>query len=100
MPESQLSPPLILTMMGTPMSRSILSISGVEVWWGTASGTLEGPFRVASPPTGALIVADIDGDGNADVVTRSRNAIQIYAGDGNGGFAPPASFPFLEIITS
>ncbi len=46
-------------------------------------------------------MADIDGDGNPDIVaaqeavstTEEKSSIAVYLGDGRGGFATPLSFP-------
>lgn len=51
----------------------------------------------ASPATGpsALVTADFDGDGHADVATPdpAANAVVILFGDGHGGFEPRALTP-------
>jgi hypothetical protein len=52
----------------------------------------------------ALGVADLDGDGNPDIVAAQSGAekgsISVYLGDGRGRFAPPLSFPKDDAYTS
>jgi RNA polymerase sigma factor (sigma-70 family) len=54
-----------------------------------------------APPTHVSLdaagVADLDGDGHADIVSATGNAdngqTAVNLGDGHGGFSPPANFP-------
>ncbi len=76
--------------------------------WSAAAGpvTLHAPVNVsigANPLS--VISGDFNGDGKLDAASAnfSNNAVGVRFGDGQGGFAPPASYPVgaqpLQIIT-
>lgn len=43
------------------------------------------------PKQGAIVMADLDGDGNLDVLADNDKNITVWVGDGKGGFAQPLS---------
>lgn len=65
---------------------------------GDGSGALGAPVTLSAGggvyPTSAEII-DVDGDGNADIVTANGDSgnISVLLGDGAGGFASAANFP-------
>ena len=69
--------------------------SGIEVYLGNGDGTFNGPteYRVANG-TGPMAVADLNHDGNLDLVASSfnSNAVLVLLGNGDGTFKPPASY--------
>ena len=65
----------------------------LSIFWGNGDGTynLSNPTLLAGASGSGyidnLIVMDVDGDGNADIVAANNNgALQIYRGKGNGTF--------------
>lgn len=55
---------------------------------GNGDGTFQTPQTVASPDTftNDLAVADVNGDGNLDLVAATNNALAVFYGNGNGTF--------------
>src|SRR5206468_3366379 len=60
------------------------------VFRGSASGFTAPTFVTGDP--GKLVLADITLDGNLDIVT---NEGEIFAGDGDGGFASASAFDYF-----
>ena len=60
---------------------------GVDVFLGGAGGTFSAPVRLATAglPTRVLI-ANIDGDSNADVVVGTSSGLEWFRGNGDGTF--------------
>jgi len=52
------------------------------------------------PEYGGMALADLDGDGNLDVVADSDTKVAIRVGDGQGGFAQPLSLPGTSTTAS
>jgi hypothetical protein len=83
-----------------------------EVWLGNGDGTFtysgslnvdpSGPLGYPSPVPGAI--ADIDGDGNADLVLTSATTgtplIDVFWGNGDGTFAAPAMIVPSHLYTN
>jgi hypothetical protein len=63
----------------------------VIVWFGTGEMRVLASEAGAGGPFGALAIADFDADGSLDVgVTREgAGAVDVFSGDGHGGFFPP-----------
>lgn len=76
-----------------PVSES--SGHGIEILLGDGSGSFAqapgSPVPILSGNAVSVAVADLDGDGHADlaVANTQRNEISIMRGDGAGGFAAP-----------
>ena len=67
----------------------------LQVHLGDGSGAfaLSGGFDVSNPGgTDALLLLDVDEDGDLDVVLEQTGQLRIALGDGAGGFAPPGPF--------
>ena len=66
-------------------SLTLMLNANVSVAFGRSSGGFSNLTRyaVASDPGGAITVSDVDGDGNADILT---SGLSILFGDGKGGF--------------
>jgi uncharacterized repeat protein (TIGR01451 family) len=64
-------------------------------------GNADGTFTAATPPTytagngaGAVVVSDLDGDGNADIIVANSNdaSLSILLGKGDGTFQPAVRY--------
>jgi hypothetical protein len=73
----------------------------VGVMLGNGDGTFKPPsiFNGGSFTLSAL-AADFDGDGNVDVGVVDGNNLQIYLGDGKGGFGSATPFPLRAAGTN
>jgi hypothetical protein len=77
------------------------SPSGVFILLGNAGGTFAAPVQVDASLNPSIAVADLNGDGRADLVVADRGnqpnrvagTIHVYLGNANGSFAsqPPAA---------
>lgn len=70
---------------------------------GTFSEITGTPFQNLS--TGSISFADVDGDGDEDVVlagknTASQNSTKLYLNDGTGNFSEDVTVPFLDVFFS
>jgi hypothetical protein len=74
--------------------------AGLQRAYGAGDGSFGAPFTYAG--TAGLRrteVADLDGDGHADVASGAAGAAghtDIFAGDGSGGLGLPAAYPFVS----
>jgi hypothetical protein len=65
------------------------SANSVWIYLGHGDGTFAAPSKTATPASSAQIaVADVNGDGHADVVAASPSGLSSYLGDGHGGLQP------------
>jgi Flp pilus assembly secretin CpaC len=77
----------------------------VTVLLGNGDGTFReaggSPYAVGKNPS-SVVVADFNGDGNADfaVANQADNTISVFIGDGNGGFTQFPKSPFALTNTS
>ena len=79
------------------------SLLGTQVFLGMNGCNYSTSVSIPFPPPygeiDSLGVADLNGDGNPDIVTAAvgshpeDNHISVSLGDGRGGFASPLSFP-------
>ncbi len=73
------------------------STLGAFVYYANADGTLQPPVRVdGGTQLGPLVVADLNGDGRADIALAENGAnlfitgtLRVYQGRADGSFAPP-----------
>lgn len=73
----------------------VVATGGVSVLLGNST-TGFGPANTLPAIGGATIVVDdFNGDGKADIASPvfNQNAVNVYPGDGQGGFGQPTSFP-------
>ena len=65
----------------------------LELWKADTTGqfTPRSIFKTDAKPQSALVTADVDGDGNQDVIGSTSAGITVYFGDGSGGFARTAT---------
>jgi len=79
--------------------------NNVTVLLGNGDGTFReaagSPYPVGKNPS-AVVVADFNGDGNADfaVANKVDNTISVFKGDGKGGFSEFPASPFALTNTS
>jgi len=83
--------------------------NGILVLLGQGGGTLGTPVRYATNTAPSFVcLADVDGDGNLDVVTASDNpppprgssSMDVLKGRGDGTFGPPTSYQFGDFAAS
>src|SRR6266404_5387829 len=79
--------------------------NNVTILLGNGDGTFQeatgSPYAVGKNPS-SVVVADFNGDGNADfaVANQDDNTISIFKGDGTGGFTEFPGSPFALTNTS
>lgn len=77
--------------------------AGVSVLRGNGTGafTVEPPLPAGLDPQ-AVVIADVDGDGLADIVVGNGagNSVSILYGKASGGFALPSSMPVNSAVTA
>ncbi|MFF2555417.1 FG-GAP repeat domain-containing protein [Nocardia sp. NPDC058058] len=81
---------------GHPDVVGVTSLGGLNVWLNDGHGALlASRYSYASPGTAGLALADLDGDGTADLVTADSvtGHVTLWRGDGHGGFARSAWYP-------
>jgi lysophospholipase L1-like esterase len=64
----------------------------LRMWLRRSDGTFADPVKVTGGwrPFGQTVAADFTGDGNADIMASDASArLQLWAGNGKGGFAAP-----------
>jgi hypothetical protein len=63
----------------------------------TCAGPFLAPVAWPALPSGAVgaAMADLNFDGNVDVVTAINNGVAVLLGNGNGSFAPPVTYGTL-----
>jgi Bacterial type II and III secretion system protein/FG-GAP-like repeat len=92
----------------TPTADLVIANStsnNVTVLLGNGDGTFHeaagSPYAVGKDPS-AVVVADFNGDGNADfaVANRGDNTISVFKGNGSGGFTQFPGSPFALTNTS
>ena len=71
----------------------IATNSGVSILLGTSTGF--GPTNTLPGSSAAVVVDDFNGDGKSDIASVRTNPeiVNVYLGDGQGGFGPPTPFP-------
>jgi hypothetical protein len=79
--------------------------NNVTILLGNGDGTFQeaagSPYSVGKNPS-SVVVADFNGDGNADfaVANKDDNTISIFKGNGKGGFSQSPGSPFALTNTS
>jgi hypothetical protein len=73
---------------------------GVAILLGAGNGTFSAP-QYSPYPVGILTVADFNGDGKPDLATQGFSSVEVLAGNGDGSFGPPRSYPVGDsMVTS
>jgi hypothetical protein len=71
-----------------------LSSAGITLLKGDGEGGVASNPQVAVPGPSWFVADDFNEDGRADLaVTDTVELVHVLAGDGTGGFGPPAAFP-------
>ncbi|HEY6909159.1 MAG TPA: FG-GAP-like repeat-containing protein [Myxococcales bacterium] len=87
----------IVAMTTVPMQFPGSDPNSVMVFMGRPDGSFSAPAQYPAPANaGGLAIADLNLDGNLDVVFGSPQAAGIMYGDGFGSFAPTALVQFSE----
>ena len=74
-----------------------LTQAGLEVRLGAGDGTLGAAILTPLQARALLVAGDLDGDGDADVVTEGDSLhVAIRLGNGDGSFAAPTSYAALK----
>jgi choice-of-anchor C domain-containing protein len=70
----------------------------VSLMFGDGAGGFSSARLVAGPGLGGFYVADLNGDGRPDLVTRAgdHRSASVLLNQGSANFAPPAAFPIGE----
>jgi hypothetical protein len=74
--------------------------NSISIFLGNGNGTFQTPapapilLPVGSLPTG-LAAADVNGDGNVDLISANQgtNTVSVFFGNGNGTFQTPTNYP-------
>lgn len=91
---------------------AVATLSGVAVLLGNGDGSFREPVLLAMDCPLKLVAADVNRDGNADLVVMptdpnikpapmfgsAGNSVNVYLGDGKGGFKPLP--PFSAVLSS
>jgi hypothetical protein len=70
--------------------------SGAEtlgVLTGLGDGLFANPYSLPTGPTSAIRIADLTGDGNADLAILGPDGVTIWLGNGQGGFVRGNTYP-------
>jgi Calx-beta domain/FG-GAP-like repeat len=77
---------------------------GVAILLGAGNGTFSAPQYYDYLGGSALAVADFNGDGKPDLATQGYSqgisGVEVLAGNGDGSFGPPRSYPVGYLVTS
>jgi hypothetical protein len=85
---------------GGPVDLVLPGDSGaIYVIPGNGDGTFGAPIE-SSATSGDIVVGDLNGDGNLDVVGTDNGAILVSLGHGDRTFDPPMSFPVAPSLGS
>ncbi|MGH1347787.1 MAG: FG-GAP repeat domain-containing protein [Nannocystales bacterium] len=76
------------------------TLDGGFVWWGTGNGGLDGPTALGALPSRATAIGDFNGDLLLDVAISTDAVVEVYAGDGQRGFAPLQQLTVLSPVVS
>ncbi len=82
--------------------RGVSNIIVVQLGTGIRGAAGFGPDLVSASLTATptdLAAADVDQDGNLDVVVANNSSIAVFYGDGTGGFAPPQVLGGIRLAT-
>lgn len=87
----------VVALTSTPSPWGGPATTAVVTFIGKADGSFSAATAYATPVNSAgLAVADINLDGNLDVAVGAQDALAVLYGDGFGGFAPTALFPYPQ----
>jgi Flp pilus assembly secretin CpaC len=94
-----------VTALAADLAIANSTSNNVTILLGKGDGTFQeaagSPYPVGNNPS-AIVVADFNGDGNADfaVANKGDNTISVFKGNGKGGFSEFPASPFALTNTS
>jgi hypothetical protein len=76
-----------------------VALSGVAVFLGRADGTLAAQRIVTSAAPGDIVIADLNGNGNGDLVLTTSGGVRCCSATAMARFAAPVAFPAGTALT-
>lgn len=70
---------------------------GIQVLFNQGGGALSNPVAFGAAISRGIGAADLDGDGDIDLVTSGDRAVAVYLNDGSGGFGPASIIAIAEL---
>ena len=66
--------------------------AGIRIMFNKGDGTFNGPADLGYPGGGRVVVGDIDGNGQTDIVQLTSSGVSVILNKGNAAFAPAVNY--------